>query len=78
VLHQSEGAKPKDCDTRAGKGTPVSVKVHLDVLVEDTVATFDCFTFDALSEIAGSLGQILNLVTGSSAVTFEEPQVVFA
>ena len=78
MLHQGKRAKPEDCDTGAGKGTPVSVEVHFDVLVEDTIATLDCFTLDTFSEIAGSLGQILNLVTRSSAVTFEEPQVILA
>ena len=73
MLHQCEGAEPEDGDTGACKGTPVTVEVHFQCLVENTVTTTDGGSVNTLSEIAGGLGEILNLVTWLSSIGFEEP-----
>ena len=39
MLHEAEAAKPEDEESGDGEGTPVSVKVLLDCLMEDTIAT---------------------------------------
>jgi hypothetical protein len=74
VLHKTEGTKPEHCDSRAGEGSPLSVKIHLDSLVEDTVSTFNSITLDTLSEISRLFGQVLDLISGTASITLIETQ----
>ena len=74
VLHQSERTKPEYSDSWASEGSPLSVEVHFDSFGEHTVSTADRVTFDALSEVAGLFGQILELVTRLSAVSLVEAE----
>lgn len=39
MLHEAEAAKPEDEESGDGEGTPVSVEILLDGLMEYTVAT---------------------------------------
>ena len=39
MLHKAESAQPEDCETWNRKGTPVTVQVALNSLMEDTIAT---------------------------------------
>lgn len=41
MLHESEGAEPEDCDTGDGVGSPVTVDILLDGLMEHTVTTIN-------------------------------------
>ena len=62
VLHQSEGAEPKDGDAGTGIGPPVSVEVHFNGLMEHAITTPDRLSIDPLSEISSLLWKILNFV----------------
>ena len=72
MLHEGERAEPEESDTRASEGPPMPVKVHLDVLVEDTVATLDGLSVHTLSEISDLLRQVLDLVKRLSRVRLVE------
>ena len=72
MLHQAEAAQPKDCDSWAGKRSPVSVEVHFDCLVENAIATSDCVALDTLSEVSGLFGKILDFIPWSTSVGFKE------
>ena len=72
MLHKGERTKPEDCDTRASVSSPMSVEVHLDILVEDTVTTFDCLSVDTLSEITNLLGVALHSINGLPSVRLIE------
>ena len=72
MLHEGERAEPEESDTRASESPPVPVKVHLDILVEDTVATLDGLSVHTLSEIADLLRQVLDLVKRLSRVCLVE------
>ena len=39
MLHEAEGAEPEDAHTGDGEGSPVSVQVLLNCLMEHTVAS---------------------------------------
>lgn len=72
MLHQSEGAKPKDGNSWACIGSPLSVEVHLDVFMEDTITTFDGLTVDTLSEVADLLWLHLDVVAGLARIRLIE------
>jgi hypothetical protein len=56
VLPKGEAAEPEDTYARAGVSSPMSVKVHLDGLVEHTIATSNSITLDTLTEISRLAG----------------------
>ena len=62
VLHQGEGAEPKDGDAGTGIGPPVSVEVHFNGLMEHAITTPDRLSIDPFSEISNLLWKILNFV----------------
>ena len=68
MLHKSEGTEPEEADTRASVGSPVSIEVHLDGLVEHAITTLDRLSVDALSEVTHLLGMVLHLVKWLSRV----------
>ena len=72
VLHQGEGAEPKDGDAGTGIGPPVSVEVHFNGLVEHAITTPDCLSIDSFSEISNLLWKILNFVAWLPRVRFIE------
>ncbi len=41
MLHKAEGAKPESCNTRDSVGSPMSVYILLNCLVENTIATIE-------------------------------------
>ncbi len=74
MLHQSEGAEPKDGDTRAGEGSPLAVEVHFDGFREYTVAALNSVTLDALSKITRLLGHVLEFVAWRSTISLIEAE----
>ncbi len=64
MLHEGERAHPENGDTGASVGSPLSVEVHLDGLVEDGVATLDGVSLDTLSEVTDLLRVHHELVSG--------------
>ncbi len=56
VLSQGVGAESKDGHPGHGECSPVTIEVHVDVGVEDTVSASDCISLYSLTEIAGFLG----------------------
>eukprot|EP00355_Strombidium_rassoulzadegani_P009076 CAMPEP_0168613650 /NCGR_PEP_ID=MMETSP0449_2-20121227/3563_1 /TAXON_ID=1082188 /ORGANISM="Strombidium rassoulzadegani, Strain ras09" /LENGTH=160 /DNA_ID=CAMNT_0008654295 /DNA_START=290 /DNA_END=772 /DNA_ORIENTATION=- len=75
VHHEAEGAVDEDSHSRAGEGSPLAVEVGLNVVVEHSVATPDRVSAHSLSEIAGLLGETLDLVKRRARIAFEEAQV---
>ena len=74
VLHQGKGAKPEDGHAGASVRPPLPVEVHLNVLVEHTVATLDGLSIDTLAEIAHLLGQVLDIIPWLSRIRLVELQ----
>ena len=72
MLHQGESAKPEDSNSRTSVCPPLSVEVHLDILMEDTVSTLDGLTVDALSEVTDLLGVALNRVSWLARIRLVE------
>ena len=82
MLHEAEGAEPEDAHTGDGEGSPVSVQVLLNCLMEHTVASIinnesstlvfelpsDRLSLDALSEITWLLGSHVELVQWGAGV----------
>ena len=56
VLHQGERSEPEEGHARASVGSPLTIEVHFNRLVEDGVTTTDSLTLYALSEVAHLLG----------------------
>ena len=62
VLHQGEGAEPKDGDAGTGIGPPMSVEVHFNSLMEHAITTPDRLSVNPFSEISNLLWKHLNFV----------------
>ena len=77
MLHEGERAEPEESNTRASEGPPMSVKVHLYVIVEDTVATLDGLSVHALSEISDLFRQVLDRIERLSCVRLIEGKEPF-
>ena len=62
MLHKGKRTEPKDSNTGTSVRSPVSVEVHLNILMEDTVATFNRLPVYTFTEIAHLLWVVLNLI----------------
>ena len=62
MLHKGERSEPEDSNTRASVSSPVSVEVHLNILMEDTITTFNRLSINAFAEITHLLGVVLDFV----------------
>ena len=72
VLHQCEGAEPKDGDAGTGIGPPMSVEVHFNSLMEHAITTPDRLSVNPFSEISNLLWKVLNFVAWLPRVRFIE------
>jgi len=77
VLHKGEGAKPEHGDSGASVRSPVSVQVHFERLVEDSVAAAKRLTRHTLSKIARLSGQHVGFIERRTSVRLVEPQIGF-
>ena len=72
MLHQAVGPKCKNAHPWHGVCPPVTVQVHVDVAVEDTVSTPDCVSLNTLSEVAWLFWQTLNFIEGRPSIRLIE------
>ena len=72
MLHKREGTEPEDGHTRASVSSPLSVEVHLDRLVENSVSSLDGLSVDALSEVADRMRVVLNWVSWLARIRLVE------
>ena len=70
MLHESERTKPEQRDSWASVGSPLSVKIHLESLVEDRISAPDCLTFDTLSKVTLLLWLFVEMVNWLPRVAF--------
>ena len=72
MLHQAIRAKGPETHPWHGEGSPMSVQVGLDIVVEYTVSTLDGLSVHSFSEIARLLWQVGNWISWALSIRLIE------
>ena len=71
---QRVGGKGEYAHSGHGEGTPVSVQVRFNVVVEHTIPAPNSFSLDSFSEISWLLGNTLQFILWRSPIRLVESQ----
>ena len=74
MLHQSEAAESEETHSWNGVGSPVSVEIHFDSSVEDTISALNGISFNSLSEISGLCWERLDFILWRSCIALIKAQ----